>query len=228
MKYFEQRLDEENLKSKRIAWTAFGAMTLVSIALAIAVMIMMPLKQTAVKLLVVDKNTGLPSEITALGNIASGDLRQITGAEALSKYFANQYIIARDSYNYYSVRGQFEAVQLYSTPEVFDDYYRRFFGENSIEKQLGRNRVMEVNVVSITPQNIPTRFKDREDGGITVQARVEKQIREGDQVLSRNSGVVTMTFGFDDDLHMDEKARNMNPFGFTVTSYRFDADMGGS
>ena len=57
-KYFEQRLDEENIKSKKVAWWAFTAMTLVCFALTITIMRMTPLKRTEVKVLVVDKNTG--------------------------------------------------------------------------------------------------------------------------------------------------------------------------
>jgi hypothetical protein len=34
-----------------------------------------------------------------------------------------------------------------------------------------------------------------------------------------------LTFGYDADLDMDEKARNMNPLGFVVTSYKFTPDM---
>lgn len=226
MKYFEQRLDEENLKSKRVAWTAFAAMTLIAAGLTVTLVRLMPLKRTEVKVLVVDKNTGLPSEITALSDFESGNVREMTASEALNKYFANQYIIAHDAYNHYAVREAYATVQLYSTPQVFEDYAKKFRGANNIEQQLGTDKVLEINVVSITPQNIPTPFKDG-DNGVTMQARVEKQIRQGEQILSKTSGIVTMTFGYDADLTMDESARNRNPFGFTVTSYRFDPDMGG-
>ena len=58
-----------------------------------------------------------------------------------------------------------------------------------------------------------------------MRARIDKTIRNGDQILSRQSGIVTLTFGYDADLDMDEKARNMNPLGFVVTSYKFTPDM---
>lgn len=226
MKYFEQRLDEENLKSKRVAWTAFAAMTLIAAGLTFALVRMTPLKRTEVKVLVVDQNTGLPSEITALADFETGNVREMTAREALNKYFTNQYIIAHDSYNHYAVREAYATVQLYSTPQVFEDYTKKFKPPQNIEQQLGTDKVLEVNVVSITPQNIPTPFKGGEDG-VTMQARIEKQIRQGEQILSKTAGIVTLTFGYDADLTMDESARNRNPFGFTVTSYRFDQDMGG-
>ncbi len=223
MKYFEQRLDEENIKSKKIAWAFTGLLAVICLFLVGTIFKMMPLKMTEVKLLVVDKNTGYPSEVTALSSFETGNIREITADDALNKYFAQLYIIAHDSYNFYAIRDSYAAVQLYSTNQVFKDYQAKFLPPINIEKKLGKERTLEVNVISLTPQNIPTPFKDGENG-ITMQARVEKLIRENDAVLSKNSGIVTMTFGYDANLEMDERARNMNPFGFTVTSYRFDED----
>lgn len=223
MKYFEERLDEENIKSKKIAWFLTGVLAIVSLGLTGAIIKMLPLKMTEVKIMVVDKNTGYPSEITSLSSFETGNIKEITADDALNKYFAQLYIIAYDSYNFYAIRESYSAVQLYSTPEVFKDYQSKFQPPISIERQLGRDKVLEVNVISLTPQNVPTPFKDG-DNGITMQARVEKVIRQNNQILSKASGTVTLTFGYDSDLNMDERARNMNPFGFTVTSYRFDQD----
>ena len=80
MKYFEQRLDEENLKSKRVAWTVFAAMTLIAAGLTVTLVRLMPLKRTEVKVLVVDKNMGLSSEITALSDFESGNVREMTAS----------------------------------------------------------------------------------------------------------------------------------------------------
>lgn len=223
MKYFEERLDEENIKSKKVAWFLTGVLAIVSLGLTGAIIKMLPLKMTEVKIMVVDKNTGYPSEITSLSSFETGNIKEITADDALNKYFAQLYIIAYDSYNFYAIRESYSAVQLYSTPEVFKDYQSKFQPPISIERQLGRDKVLEVNVISLTPQNVPTPFKDG-DNGITMQARVEKVIRQNNQILSKASGTVTLTFGYDSDLNMDERARNMNPFGFTVTSYRFDQD----
>lgn len=223
MKYFEERLDEENIKSKKVAWFLTGVMAIISLGLTGAIIKMLPLKMTEVKVMVVDKNTGYPSEITSLSSFETGNIKEITADDALNKYFAQLYIIAYDSYNFYAIRESYSAVQLYSTPEVFKDYQSKFQPPISIERQLGRDKVVEVNVISLTPQNVPTPFKDG-DNGITMQARVEKVIRQNNQILSKASGIVTLTFGYDSDLNMDERARNMNPFGFTVTSYRFDQD----
>lgn len=223
MKYFEARLDEENIKSKKVAWVITGAFVLISVGLTAAIFYMLPLKMTDVKLLVVDKNTGYPHEITSLTEFETGNIREITGSEGLNKFFAQQYIVLHDSYEYHSIRDTYSKVQLYSSESVFEAYSKKFQPPSDIEKRLGTKRVLDVNVISLSPQNIITPFKDG-DNGVTMTARVEKSIREGGQVLSKNSGIVTMTFGYDIDLAMDEKARNINPFGFTVTSYRFDPD----
>ena len=213
-KYFEQRLDEENIKSKKVAWWAFTAMTLVCFALTFTIMRMTPLKRTEVKVLVVDKNTGLPTEVTSLATFETGNVRQMSDIE-----------VAHDSYDYYAIRNDYSTVQIYSTQDVFDDYKKKFEPPVSIEKQLGKDKNLEISVVTIEQEDIPTPFKGEEDTGVTMRARIDKTIRNGDQILSRQSGIVTLTFGYDADLDMDEKARNMNPLGFVVTSYKFTPDM---
>ena len=155
----------------------------------------------------------------------TGNVRQMSDIEALNKYFTNQYIVAHDSYNYYAIRNDYSTVQIYSTQEVFDDYKKKFEPPVSIEKQLSKDKNLEISVVTIEQEDIPTPFKGEEDTGVTMRARIDKTIRNGDQILSRQSGIVTLTFGYDADLDMDEKARNMNPLGFVVTSYKFTPDM---
>ena len=221
--HFEEILELKNEQSKRIAWIAFGVMTVLCVVLAIAIMMMTPLKRTEVRLLVVDKNTGYPSEITALADFPTGDTRQMQASEALNKYFVQAYITAHDSYNHYAVRDAYKTVQLWSTQQVFMDYARKFDGDNDIQARLGKNKVMEVVVHSINPLPQKTDFNGKEEGKI-YQARIEKIIRSGDQIDSRATGTVTITFGYDKYLKMDEQSRNLNPLGFTVTAYQFVRD----
>ena len=222
-KTFEEMLELKNEQSKRTAWIAFSVMTVLSVVLAIAIMMMTPLKRTEVRLLVVDKNTGYPSEITALADFPTGDTRQMQASEALNKYFVQAYITAHDSYNHYAIREAYKTVQLWSTQQVFADYSQKFSGDNDIQARLGKNKVLEVVVHSINPLPQKTDFNGKEEGKI-YQARIEKIIRSGDQIDSRATGTVTITFGYDKYLKMDEQSRNLNPLGFTVTAYQFVRD----
>ena len=43
MKHFERRLDEENIKSKKVAWFFCGVFALITLALAGAIFYMLPL-----------------------------------------------------------------------------------------------------------------------------------------------------------------------------------------
>ena len=223
MKKFEERLDEQNIKSMRVAWTVAALSLLVTLGLSGAIYFMLPLKTTDVKVLIVDKNTGYPTEVTSLAEFETGNLRAITGSEALNKFFAQQYIILHDSYQHYSIRDACSKVELFSTDSVFAEYRVKFQPPNNIEQRMGTKRTLEVNVISLSPQSTPTPFKDG-DNGVTMTARVEKLVREGSRVLDKTTGTVTMTFGYDTELAMQEAARNINPFGFQVTSYRFDPD----
>lgn len=221
MKYFEQKLEELNEKSRKTAWAAFAAACGVSIILAGAIFVMTPLKRTEVRLLVVDKNTGYPTEITTLADFQSGNVKQMTANEALSKYFVQQYIIAHDSYNHYTVRNDWKVVQMYSTPEVFNDYKLKF--ANGIEERIGKDKVMEVIIHSMNLMPTKTDYNGKNIGRI-MQARVEKVVRAGENIMERSTGTVTISFAYDEHLKMDEQSRNTNPLGFTVTAYQYAFD----
>ena len=221
--HFEEILELKNEQSKRIAWIAFGVMTVLCVVLAIAIMMMTPLKRTEVRLLVVDKNTGYPSEITKLADFEQGNVRQMQANEALSKYFVQQYIIAHDSYNHYTVRDAWKTVQMYSTEQVFKDYARKFEPPHNIEDRMGKAKVLEVTVHSMNLMPTKTDFNGKNTGQI-IQARVEKVVRQGDTIEERSTGTVTISFGYDNYLRMDEQSRNFNPLGFTVTAYQYAFD----
>lgn len=221
---FEEILELKNEQSRIVAWRAFAVMTVLCVVLAIAIMMMTPLKRTEVRLLVVDKNTGYPSEITALADFPTGDTKQMQASEALNKYFVQAYIIAHDSYNHYNVRDAYRTVQLWSTEDVFRDYAQMFDGAGDIQKVIGKERQLEVVVHSMNPLPQPTEFNGDETGGKMIQARIEKIIRKGSYIEKRATGTVTVSFGYDANLKMDEESRNFNPLGFTVTAYQFVPD----
>lgn len=223
-KTFENRLSEENLKSKRLSWFMTAIFAMVCLGQASAIIRMVPLKRTEVKVIVVDKNTGLPTAMTSLADFETGNIRKIPTIEALNKFFVNQYIIAHDSYDHYAIRESYATVQLYSEEKVFREYALKFQPPINLDKELGKDNNIEINIISITPQDVVTPFRDG-DGGFTMQARIEKALRSGDRIQKKTSGTVTITFGYNADLDMDERARTMNPLGFTVTSYRYDADI---
>ena len=224
MKYFEEILELKNEQSRKTAWVAFAVMAGVSLVLAGAIFAMTPLKRTEVRLLVVDKNTGYPTEITQLADFPTGDTKQMQASDALNKYFVQSYIIAHDSYNHYNVRDAYRTVQLWSSEDVFRDYTRLFEGANDIQKVIGKERQLEVVVHSMNPLPQPTEFNGDESAGKMIQARIEKIIRKGSYIEKRATGTVTVSFGYDANLRMDEESRNFNPLGFTVTAYQFVPD----
>ena len=222
-KAFEQRLEEENLKTKRLALIGFYAMTLVSLGLTATIFYLAPLKITEVKLLVVDKNTGYTSSISTLENFETGKAENISAETAMAKYFVQHYIQMHDSYNHYAVRNAWEQVQIFSTEEVFAAYAQRI-KDGSMPALLGKDKNMEVNILSLKPLPTKTDFKGKNTGQI-MEARVERMIKDVyGNVYSKQTGTVIVTFGFDDKLKMEERARNANPLGFTVTAYVFNPD----
>ena len=223
MKYFEQILEELNEKSRKTAWLVAAVACGLCVVLVGVIFAMTPLKRTEVRLLVVDKNTGYPSEITTLADFQSGNVKKMLASEALNKYFVQQYIIAHDSYNHYTVRDAWKTVQMYSTPDVFKDYAKKFEPPHNIEERIGKGKVLEVIIHSMNLMPTKTDYNGKNIGRI-MQARVEKRVRSGDNIEERSTGTVTISFAYDEHLRMDEQSRNTNPLGFTVTAYQYAFD----
>ena len=225
-RYFEFRLDEENIKGKKIAWYSFFTITILVLGLSFTLLNMMPLKQIEVKVLYVEENQAVSPYLNSLAE-KKENVKKWGIIQALNKYFVNKYINAYESYNFYAVRDVYSTVGLFSSQEVFEKYQKKFQStpENpAIDKRLGVENYIEVIVNSITTENGLTPFAGKEDGGFTMRATVVKQLKNRGVLLKQQSGVVLISFGYDIEVNMEEKARMLNPLGFTVIAYDFIPD----
>lgn len=220
---FEAQLSANNSKITAFAVIVTICMTLITGALIVKD-IMTPPSTVEVKLITVNEQTGHLTDVTTLAVLQKGrDKKEIQSNTALNKFWAQQFVTFFENYEHHSIRSDFEKVQLYSSEEVFAQYYAKFQGKSDIRKSLGKSLTQTVKILSITPESTTTPFLDTENG-VTVSMRVVRQIKRGTRTELELKGVIRMTFGYDIEAKMDEKTRNLNPLGFMVTSYRFDAE----
>jgi type IV secretory pathway component VirB8 len=198
------------LKSERLAWKVAGCSVAMSGLLVVAIVVMMPLKDTVPYLVRVDA-LGAADIMTTLKD------RPVGYEEVMDKYWLAKYVKAYESWEYYTAQADYDFVGLTSSSPVARHYASLFTGPQAIDKQYGEKTIVKTQIVSATLAS---------DGVALV--RFEKKM------LSRNSPeniaqvtkwVATIGYEYKKISKMKEKERLVNPLGFQVTSYRVDPEM---
>lgn len=198
-------------KSERRAWKIAGAFGTITVLLGIGIAGMLPLKQHVPYLVRVNAQTGAPDILTSL------DEKSVSYDTVMDKYWLSQYVIARETYDWYTLQKDYETVGMLSSPSEGQSYASQFQGDKALDKQYGSNVRTSVTIVSIVPNG---------KGIGTVRfAKTTKRTNEtGDGETTH--WIATIGYQYVNPSLMSESARLTNPLGFNVTSYRVDPEMG--
>ena len=206
---FESSRIEMIEKSEARAWACAKGLGFTTVALALAVAAMMPLKTTVPYVFEVDKNTGS----TELIEVA--DPKRIPHSTLMDKYWLSSYVRSRESYDYSVVDMEFNKVRELSLPNVFEPYKRQFVGENSLDRILGPQKSVRIELLSVMP----------EGNGIAQVRFIRRMINNG-TMRPESESYWTAKIGYE---YMPNYTRDgnrllINPFGFKVTSYQLDQE----
>lgn len=198
-------------QSERKAWLTAKLLGVSCVSLALAIAMMMPLKQTQPYVVQVDKSTGL-TEILPIANT-----RDVPVSEVMDKYWLAQYVTARESYDWHLIQTDFDKTRELSVPDVFAPYAAQFGKSGSLDQQLGNSKriVVELRTIVLTGQDTATvRFVKK-----TVDVDTGRE-------LSRNAWIATIGYEYHPEFKLTEARRLVNPFGFKIVSYRVDPEIG--
>lgn len=196
-------------RSRRIAWIIACVSAAIALLLAVALVVLMPLKTTEPYTLLVDRQTG---HVEALAPL---DERTIAPDAALARSMLAQYVIARESYDAASLQRDYRRVSLWSGGEERQRYARLMQPSNPTGpvETYGRNGTVQVeikSVSSLSARQSLVRFvtirTDRGSAGRDIQhwaAIIDYAFVEG---------------------AMTADDRLLNPLGFQVVRYRRDAE----
>ena len=200
-------------KAERRAWKGAAAAAAVALAEAVAIAAMMPLKTSEPFVVEVDRQTGSSSILT----VADG--QPVPASEIQDKYWLSQYVLARESYDYRTLENDFIRTRELSTPPVFAPYASQFGDrEGSLEKRWGDSKQIRVTLVSVVPNG---------NGIGTVRfIRTQRSTATG-AVESERRFTASVGYEYRPEFRATEDRRLVNPFGFRVTSYRTDEEIGG-
>ena len=204
-----QDRQDELRNSRRTAWIVAAAAVTVAVLLAIALVVLMPLKTVQPYTLLVDRNTGY---VQALNPI---EPERISGDAALTQSFLVQYVIARESFDIDSLQPTYTKVALWSAETARANYVAAMQANNpqSPLTLYPRTTIVETRVKSVSSvgQNVAmVRFETqrRDAGGRTEPPRAWVAL-----IRYRYSGEPMRT-----------EDRFINPLGFQVVRYRRDAE----
>lgn len=196
-------------RSRRTAWIVASVSAAIALLLAIALVILLPLKTVVPYTLLVDRQTG---NVEALAPL---DAQTIAPDAALTRSFLVQYVIARESFYRGSVGEDYRKVALWSAGPARQRYMAQMQTNNPLSPlnfmPNGASLRTEIaSVSSLSPGRALVRFVTiRTDRGSLPQE------------AQHWAAIVDYTFT---DAPMSEADRLLNPLGFQVTRYRRDAE----
>jgi len=200
------RSREEALRASRMtAWRVAAAAAIVAVLLALALIVLMPLKTVEPYTLLVDRQTGFVQALRPL------DPEQIAGDRALTQSFLVQYVIARESLDVDSLQEDYRKVALWSAERARSEYISgvQISNPESALARLPRSSVIETRVKSVSPV-----------GRNVAMVRFETRRRDaGGQVGPAAAWVAMIRYRYSGE-PMRIEDRFINPLGFEVLRYR--------
>ena len=198
-------------QSEAKAWNTAKLMGVTIVGLIVAICIMMPLKKTEPFVIQVDKSTGL-TEVLSIANA-----KDIPVSEMMDKYWLNQYVLSRESYDWRTLENDYIKTREMSMPTIFDSYASQYGqSEGSLEMQLGDRKRIVVDIHSVVPNG---------NGIATVRFTKRLVDTKSNMEQSRQGWTATIGYEYFPDFKVEEAKRLINPFGFKVTTYRVDPEL---
>lgn len=196
-------------RSRRTAWIVASIAGAIALLLAIALVILMPLKQIEPYTLLVDRQTGNVEALTPL------DEQLVAPDAALTRSHLAQYVIARESFDRANVQRDYQKTMLWSAGEERQRYGNRMASANPLSpfSQLPPGTSVSTEIASIS---------NLSDSSAMVRFVTTRTDRTGRTLPPEHwAAIINYTFS---GARMSESDRLINPLGFQVTRYRRDLE----
>jgi type IV secretion system protein VirB8 len=190
--------------SRRIAWwVAIGA-CVTALALAIALVMLLPLKTVVPYTLLVDRQTGAVQKLDPIAG------ERISPDSALTQSFLVQYVIARESFDRATVQSDYRKVALWTADPARQTYVNTMQVNNPDSPliRLPSETAIETRIRSVSPLS-----------GQTALVRFDTMQRSRDAAAQLTQNWVAIVAYRYSQAPMAAEDRYINPLGFQVVRY---------
>lgn len=201
-------------RSARTAWWVAGAGWIALVLLALALMLLMPLKRVDPFVIRVDNTTGLVDVVPVYAG-------QAQMPEAVSRYFLTHYVTVCERFNFATAESDYEECGAFHTPQRNQAWYAAWVKSNpdsplNLYKD-GTTVRAEVSSVS---------FFTRSNGAADLaQVRYLKATRPAGGTQDKVSyWIATIQYAFAEP-SKDPKVRAWNPLGFKIIEFRSESEV---
>lgn len=201
-------------RNAAIAWRVAGAGWLCAVAVAVALMLLMPLKQVVPYLVRVDASTGIVDVVPVFSGRA-------TPEEAVTRYFLTHYVSVCERFNFSTAESDYEECGAFHSAQRNQAWYALWTATNpnsplNLHKDGSSVRV-QINSVSFF-----TRASGLSD---LAQVRYLKAARQGpgaEETFTHWAATVQYAYG---EVAKDPKTRRWNPLGFKVVDFHTEPEV---
>ena len=196
-------------RSRKIAWIVASCAAGVAVVQALALLAILPLKETETVMLLVDRTTGYVQEIDP------ANAQSIRADDAMIQSLFAQYVTAREGYDRTNIQAPYRKAALWSAGSARQTYLSSMTGDG-IENpgnRLRQREALNVEIKSVS-QTSPGKALVRFDTLLTTQTG---------QVVRDGSWISTVDYHFS-DAPMSYEDRLLNPLGLQVTRYGRNAE----
>jgi type IV secretion system protein VirB8 len=193
--------------SRLLAWKVAAFAGATSCLMAVALILLIPLKQVVPYVVEIDKLTGESSIV--------GSARDYVSPSALNdKHWIKTFVLSRERYAYPLLQHDYDTVHLLAGETAWKAYAKLFEGgDDALDKKYGKKVEITPTILSLT-LNQP--------GIATVRYELNRKNEVGDPIITRR--VATLRYSFKQQLSKREFDVIDNPLGFSVDGYQTDPE----
>ncbi|WP_035451348.1 type IV secrection system protein TrwG, partial [Bartonella birtlesii] len=204
----ERELINEFVRSRRTAWRVANVVGIFGLFGMICGVVGFSQPAPTPLVLRVDNTTGAVDVISVMRE------HETSYGEVVDRYWLNQYVLNRETYDYDTIQLNYDTTALLSTAAVQQEFYKIYEGEDARDKVLSNKARITVKVRSIQPNG---------RGQATVRFTTQQHDSTG-AVGVKQHQIATIGYTYV-GAPMKSSDRLLNPLGFQVTSYRTDPEI---
>jgi Type IV secretory pathway, component VirB8 len=205
---FENTLLERDKRMAKAGWRVAAAAGVLLAGAIVALIILLPLKTTTIELYALNDGERI-ERISTLGE------DELSSSEALNLAETAAYVKRREGYNYFALQKDYNETQMFNSDDVNKQYLDWFNSPDAPDAVFQQAAyVVTVDVIS----NVPSAGTKPDN---VEQLRIKRTIRRvKDNHETHDYWTISMTYRYVPQKKMTASEREVNPFGFLVTSYQ--------